>query len=481
MVVALLVAPPASAAVTFSSTGVNQNGGNCLDLPGGSTTNATQLRAFTCSSGANQNFGYTPVAGTSDTYTITTQSGQCVDVFGASTADNATIIQWPCHNGTNQQWRLVPVTVAGADRTFNLVSVSSGKCVTPSGGSSASNTGLVQLPCATGNGRVWRLPGFVSDGTGTRTFTNPLSQRGPDPWLTYHDGSYYLATTTWNSTVTMRRASTLAGLATATDQVIFNLTRPNGAGTMWAPEFHLLDGPNGKRWYFYYTAGREPYDLGTQRIHVLESAGLDPMGPYSFKADLLDPTQDNTWNWTRHPPVERPAVPAGHVLQRLAAHVHPAAVQPVDGERHAQGAVHADVQLGDGRRRGQRGRGGSAAGRKTFIVYSASHCSTPDYKLGMLTYNGGDPLNSASWVKSPNPVFQRSNANGVYGPGHNGFFKSPDGTEDWIVYHANNSASGGCDMNRSTRAQKFTWNADGTPNFGTPVALGVTLTAPSGE
>ena len=36
-------------------------------------------------------------------------------------------------------------------------------------------------------------------------------------------------------------------------------------------------------------------------------------------------------------------------------------------------------------------------------------------------------------------------------------------------------------MNRSTRAQKFTWNADGTPNFGTPARLGVTLTAPSGE
>ena len=63
----------------------------------------------------------------------------------------------------------------------------------------------------------------------------------------YPNSYYYLATTTWNSTVTMRKASTLAGLATATDQVVFNLTRPNGAGTMWAPEFHLLDGPNGKR------------------------------------------------------------------------------------------------------------------------------------------------------------------------------------------------------------------------------------------
>jgi GH43 family beta-xylosidase len=73
---------------------------------------------------------------------------------------------------------------------------------------------------------------------------------------------------------------------------------------------------------------------------------------------------------------------------------------------------------------------------KTFIVFSASHCSTPDYKLGILTYNGGDPLNSSSWTKSSTPVIQRNNAAGVYGPGHNGFFKSPDGTEDWIVYHA---------------------------------------------
>jgi hypothetical protein len=299
LAVAFLVAPPAAAAVTFTSTGVNQNGGNCLDLPGSSTTNGTRLRASGCSSGANQNFGYSPVAGTSGIYTITTQSGQCVDVHGASTADNAAIIQWPCHGETNQRWRLVPVTVAGTDKTFNLVSVSSDKCVTPNGGSSAPNTDLVQLPCSTSGGRVWRLPRFTGGSTGPGTFTNPLSEHGPDPSLTYYDGNYYLATTTWNSTITMRRASTLAGLATASDQVIFNLARPDGAGTMWAPEFHLLDGPNGKRWYFNYTAGREPYGLGTQRIHVLKSAGLDPMGPYTFKADLLDPTQDNTWSRTR--------------------------------------------------------------------------------------------------------------------------------------------------------------------------------------
>ena len=118
---------------------------------------------------------------------------------------------------------------------------------------------------------------------------------------------------------------------------------------------------------------------------------------------------------------------------------------------------------------------------KTFIVYSAAHCATPDYKLGRLELTGADPLNPASWTKTSTPVFQRNNAAGVYGPGHNGFFTSPDGTENWIVYHGNNSASGGCGNGRTTRAQKFTWNADGTPDFGAPVALGARLPGPSGE
>jgi hypothetical protein len=118
---------------------------------------------------------------------------------------------------------------------------------------------------------------------------------------------------------------------------------------------------------------------------------------------------------------------------------------------------------------------------KTFIIYSASSCVTPDYKLGMLTCAGGDPLSAKAWLKNPEPVFQRSDANGVFGPGHNGFFKSPDGTEDWIVYHANESTSGGCGTSRTTRAQKFTWNADGTPKFGIPVSTREVLAAPSGD
>ncbi|HTD16183.1 MAG TPA: family 43 glycosylhydrolase, partial [Chthoniobacterales bacterium] len=63
--------------------------------------------------------------------------------------------------------------------------------------------------------------------------------------------------------------------------------------------------------------------------------------------------------------------------------------------------------------------------------------------------------------------------------GHNGFFKSPNGKEDWIIYHANPEPSEGCGNFRSPRIQRFTWNVDGTPNFGTPVPLGQPLEKPA--
>jgi hypothetical protein len=92
---------------------------------------------------------------------------------------------------------------------------------------------------------------------------------------------------------------------------------------------------------------------------------------------------------------------------------------------------------------------------------------------GMLTTSAtSDLLNSASWTKWPQPVFSESPEAHAYAIGHNGFFKSPDGTQDWIIYHANPEPHQGCADFRSPRAQPFTWNTDGTPHFGTPVPLG---------
>jgi GH43 family beta-xylosidase len=57
---------------------------------------------------------------------------------------------------------------------------------------------------------------------------------------------------------------------------------------------------------------------------------------------------------------------------------------------------------------------------------------------------------------------------------------SPDGTENWIIYHGKETSEYTY-RGRTTRAQKFTWRADGTPDFGRPIPRGIPLRAPSGE
>ncbi|TDB74743.1 family 43 glycosylhydrolase [Micromonospora sp. KC723] len=318
-----------------------------------------------------------------------------------------------------------------------------------------------------------------------KPYTNPINaQKGADPWLEHHNGNYYLITTTGTNKLLMRKSPTLAGLATAPSVQVWEDTTPSRGANFWAPEMHFLN----NRWYLYYSGAQVGAACcDTQRTHVLESAGTDPMGPYTYKNTLAGSNLTPGPGWLIDASVlqlngslyllgsgfvngsEQSLViaPMSNPYT-LASNTFSVISQPTNPwERSGSPVNEGAVAL---QRNGQ-----------TFVVYSASYCGTADYKLGMLTYAGGDPLSASSWTKSANPIFQRNDANGVYGPGHNGFFTSPDGTESWIVYHANAASNGGCGNTRTTRAQKFTWNADGTPNLGTPVATGVTLDGPSGE
>ena len=318
--------------------------------------------------------------------------------------------------------------------------------------------------------------------TGDASFFNPLNPLdGPDPWLQYYDGNYYL-TATQGSAIRMWKSPTLGGLATAKANTLWVDTDPSRCCNLWAPEFHLLDGPSGQRWYIYYSAGTDG-TLDNQRTHVLESAGTDPLGPYTYKARIFDKTHDG---WAIDGSIlKMPENKLYFLFSSWDANFQNVFIAPMSDPWTISGSR---VQISSATFRWEKSLAnvneGPAAlqhGGKTFIIYSASACWGPDYKLGMLTYSGGDPLDPKAWVKSPDTVFQRSDANGVYGPGHNGFFSSPDGKESWIVYHANADPSDACSPERTTRVQKFTWNADGTPNFGEPLSLETPIAPPSGE
>lgn len=320
------------------------------------------------------------------------------------------------------------------------------------------------------------VPSAPAAAIGETTVRNHILANGADPWLTFYNGNYYLATTTWSQQVVMRKAATINALKTAPPVYIWSETVADRCCNVWAPEFHRLTGPNGTRWYMMYTSGNSGNYDG-QRLRVLESAGDDPMGPYRYMGTPMP----NVWN------IDGTYLPLNGQLYLLwsewvgddqsifiARMSNPWTVigskvlisrPTLSWETQGLRVNEAPVAL---QRNG-----------RTFIIYSASYCQTQYYKLGQLEYTGSDPLSASSWTKHPNPVFQA--ANGVYGPAHNGFFTSPDGSESWIVYHGNSSSSQGCGTTRSTRVQEFSWNSNGTPNFGSPVSTSTDIAVPSGE
>lgn len=313
------------------------------------------------------------------------------------------------------------------------------------------------------------------------TFTNPLNNSGPDPWITYYEGNYYLAATTWGDAdvgLTMRMAPTIAELKDAPAVQIFQDDDPERCCNYWAPEFFLLDGPNGPRWYGYFTGGAAGDDfVNTQYQHVIESVGTDPMGPYTYKGKLVEQnaldativelegelyTVYSEWNETQDLAIKKMSNPWTTV---------------------GEDTVISRPELPWERQEGTVNEGAYPLYRdgEVHLVYAASACWGPNYKLGLLTWTGGDPLEADSWIKHPEPVFERDDEAGVFAPGHAVVFKSPDGTEDWIAYHANDSLEGACDMDRTPRIQPFTWTEDGLPDFGRPVATTTALPVPSGE
>jgi GH43 family beta-xylosidase len=316
-----------------------------------------------------------------------------------------------------------------------------------------------------------------------RPFSNPLkSFKGADPYLVFFQGNYYLITTTFTNILGIRKSPTLAGLATAPNVQVWSDTTASRGNNFWAPELHQING----RWYIYYSAAQVGAPCcDTQRTHVLESAGSDPMGPYTYR-NILTHSSLGVNGWL----IDAGVLQLDGALYLLGSGFIAGSTQSLVIARLSNPftlsggfSIISSPTFSWEIQNGTVNEGPVALQRngQTFIIYSASGCNGPNYKLGRLTYTGGNPLSMSSWAKFPNPVFQRSDGNSVFGPGHNGFFTSPNGAENWIVYHANNSTSGGCGNGRTTRAQRFTWNGDGTPNFGTPVALGVTLAGPAGE
>jgi GH43 family beta-xylosidase len=320
-------------------------------------------------------------------------------------------------------------------------------------------------------------------GNADTSFTNPLLSSGPDPWVIQKDTTYYYLNTFGNR-IGIYKTGKMSQLSTASLTTIW--TPPvTGAYSkdIWAPEMHYLNG----KWYVYFAA--DDGNNSSHRIYVLENVSADPTaGTWTLKGKVA-------------PLTDKWAIDASEFDYNGQSYLIWSGWEgDVDGQQNIYIAKLSDPWTITGDRVllsaptynwEKMGAPPSVnegpevirnSGGKIFMTYSASGCWTDDYALGMLSLNtGGDPMNPSDWTKSATPVFTKNPGNGAYGPGHNGFFKSRSGTEDWIIYHANSSSGQGCGNFRNPRMQQFTWNADGSPYFGTPVRIIVPIKKPAGE
>jgi len=317
-------------------------------------------------------------------------------------------------------------------------------------------------------------------------FYNPILQSGPDPQVFLKDGWYYYTQTSGGSKIIIRKTQKMTELKNAESVTIW---RPPSSGmwshSIWAPEIHFLKG----KWYVYFAA--DDGENFNHRMYVLENSSDDPLtGEWILKGQVT-PTTDR---WAidgsvfEHNGIIYFIWSGWEEYENVAQNIYIAKMEnpwTIDGDRvllsrpefswESVGANADEPKVNEGPTL-------LKGIDKLFLVYSASGCWTDDYCLGMLTVNANvDLLDPASWTKSTEPVLKTSVTDKVFAPGHNSFFKSLDGQEDWILFHANDNSGDGCGDLRKPRIQKVFWRTDGTPDFGRTISNETPVRKPSGE
>jgi GH43 family beta-xylosidase len=324
------------------------------------------------------------------------------------------------------------------------------------------------------------------------TFRNPIDV-GADPWVIRRGPVYYMVESRDNSIIVYKSPS-----LTAPKQNAVTVWSAPASGwnetNVWAPELHFVDG----LWYIYYAAGRrhpngQDAPFTSQHAGVLQSVGTDPQGPFLDRGMLYtgnDVVADTGSVWSIDLTVGRIggqlyAVWSGWaqnntLTDRVQQNLYIARMSTpstISSNRVLLSQPDASWERGTELAL-QEGPEFLTHVGQTFIVYSTNESWLPAYKLGQLrlTSSTADPMSPASFVKS-GPVFVGTSE--VYGVGHASYTTSPDSTEDWIVYHSKVDAAPG--WNRVIRTQKYSWNADGSPNFGTPIPYAQSIPTPAGQ
>jgi len=324
----------------------------------------------------------------------------------------------------------------------------------------------------------------TSDGNVKKTFTNPVWD-GADPWM-IKQGDDYIYCYSANNSIVLSKSKKMT-----TRGELKNIWTAPATGwnrsCVWAPEIHFIN----NRWFIYYAAGDSGPPFIHQRAGVLRSKTEDVFSAYEDLGVLYtgDLPNHSTNIWAIDMTIlehkdKMYAIWSGWIKQvKTDATQQQLYISEMEnpytmkGKRYQLSSPVKSWEIG-GPLNLNEGPEILKKDDKVFVIYSCRESWLVEYRQGMLELinKEGNLLDSANWKKS-GPVFQ-GNAQ-VHGVGHCSFVKSPDNSEDWIIYHSKKNTTSGWE--RDVRMQPFKWNADGTPDFGEPVPAGQKIELPAGE
>ena len=332
----------------------------------------------------------------------------------------------------------------------------------------------------------WRQ---ASTEAGGEVYTNPVFPNGSSPWL-FSDGGYFYYTQTMNDHISIWQASTIAGIASAQEHVIY---QPGNIYHISAPQIHHLDG----KWYLYFSSD-DGSGSDVRHIYVMENTSNNPLdGSFTMlgwvrtgMVKAIHPTVFRhkescylLWSGTdttQPGSIARWGIYIARMKNRLELDTAPVLISQPQYEWECQWIDEDGTSMSSPALVNEAPAFlYSRDSTKLLIYYAASETYTSYYCEGLLVASAeDDPLNPAAWHKQPEPVFSKNEETGVLGPGHISFFSSGD--QLYILY---NGKSRFPDMhavdNRSCRMQPVIWGNDGIPVLGVPVAEESILPAPS--
>ena len=271
---------------------------------------------------------------------------------------------------------------------------------------------------------------------------DPFIPQRADPFITRVDGAWYFtASVPEYDRIVLRRSDSLDGLRTAPEHAVWHAHADGWMSQhIWAPELHRIDGA----WYLYFAASRRD-DIWALRPWVLRCADADPVTGRWEECGMVKRPEEDEFSFTdfsldmttfahrgRRYCVWAEKVSVGKKISNLylAEMSDPLTMKTPQmllssptyaWERHGFWVNEGPSFL--------------AEGDRVFLTYSASDTG-PAYCMGLLWADADADLTDISaWHKCNRPVMKTNAEKGLYGPGHNSFFRDEEGGV-YTAFHA---------------------------------------------